>query len=318
MKNQIIKKEQLFIAIIILNFNGKKYNSECLRSVLNQDYNNFRILLVDNKSTDGSVEEVKKEFSEQLDKEKIEIIENDKNFGYAEGNNIGIRYAVNKINADYVVILNNDTVLEYNAVSMMVEIASQGDHIVNPVILNIDGSIDSIGGGIKPSGLFITNKDKDTKITIAGGACYMYSSQLLEKIKIGDNYFDPDFFAYFEEIDMGLRAARLGHFPAIAKDAVIHHYGGASSNSKFKIYWGQRNILLTIFKNYPSKIIIKYFLPILSVQVAQIMKYVLKGYFIIIKSKLDAIFSIFVIGKKRKKVLGLKRVPAVEFEKVFL
>ncbi len=93
---------QPMVSIVILNFNGKKFLNQCLDSVLQSDYRNFEVILVDNASTDGSIELVQKNFHQHSN---LRIVTNGTNLGFAEGNNIGARAATGK----YVVFLNNDT-----------------------------------------------------------------------------------------------------------------------------------------------------------------------------------------------------------------
>ena len=90
------------VAIVVLNWNGKRDTVECLASLNEIDYSNYEILLVDNGSTDGSQKYFRAQYPE------IELIENEMNLGFAEGNNVGIRHAMNG-RADYVLLLNNDT-----------------------------------------------------------------------------------------------------------------------------------------------------------------------------------------------------------------
>jgi GT2 family glycosyltransferase len=92
------------ISIVVLNWNGKEITEECLNSIKKQTFKDYEIILVDNNSTDGSSEYLKKRFP------KINLIQNKENYGYAKGNNIGIK----KAKGDYVLILNNDIILDKN------------------------------------------------------------------------------------------------------------------------------------------------------------------------------------------------------------
>jgi len=93
------------VSIIIGNWNGKEYLKDCLKSVFDQQYLNFKVILVDNGSVDNSLEFVKKNYS------AVEIISLDKNYGFAKANNIGIKHALKKYNPSYVLLQNNDTIL---------------------------------------------------------------------------------------------------------------------------------------------------------------------------------------------------------------
>ncbi|MGP8012425.1 MAG: glycosyltransferase family 2 protein, partial [Halobacteriota archaeon] len=110
------------VAIVVLNWNGKRDTVECLASLNEIDYSNYEILLVDNGSTDGSQKYFRAQYPE------IELIENEMNLGFAEGNNVGIRHAMNG-RADYVLLLNNDTFVHPKFLSELVRVAEGGSRI---------------------------------------------------------------------------------------------------------------------------------------------------------------------------------------------
>ena len=99
-----------------MNWNGKEDTIDCLKSLKNITYPNYEVIVVDNAYTDGSVEE----FQELVD---IKLIVNKENLGYSKGNNVGIQYAINN-KADYVLVLNNDTVVDPHFLSKLVKIAN--------------------------------------------------------------------------------------------------------------------------------------------------------------------------------------------------
>jgi GT2 family glycosyltransferase len=118
------------IFIIILNYNGKETIKKCLDSVFYSDYSNFEVVVVDNDSKDGSFELAKSLYS------KFHFIKNTKNSGFSAGNNVGIRFALEKM-ADYVFLLNNDAVLEKNTLSKLVEASEKETAgIFSPLIYN--------------------------------------------------------------------------------------------------------------------------------------------------------------------------------------
>ena len=103
--------ENPLVSIIILNYNAGKLLMNCVQSIIKSNYSNFEIILVDNNSTDNSHIECKNE------NEKIKLIENDENFGYCEGNNIGIRQASGK----FIVILNPDTIVDVDWLKFLIQ-----------------------------------------------------------------------------------------------------------------------------------------------------------------------------------------------------
>ena len=118
------------IFIVVLNFNGKNTLIDCLSSIFQSDYLNFEVIVVDNDSKDGSLEQARSLFS------RIHFIKNPSNTGFSQGNNIGIRYALEKF-VDYIFILNNDTTIEKTTLSSLVCAIKDNPSvgIASPVIL---------------------------------------------------------------------------------------------------------------------------------------------------------------------------------------
>ncbi|MCE5214153.1 MAG: glycosyltransferase, partial [Methanobacterium sp.] len=96
------------VTIVIVNWNGWEDTIECLKSLYHVNYTNFNIIIVDNHSQDDSVKKIK----DYIENKKLILIVNDENYGFAEGNNIGIRYAQKNFNPDYILLLNNDTIVD--------------------------------------------------------------------------------------------------------------------------------------------------------------------------------------------------------------
>src|SRR5262245_19618889 len=127
------------VYIVILNYNGKRWLEPCLRSLLSTNYGNFKVVLVDNASIDGSVGLVKNLYPQ------VEIIINPSNYGFSEGNNIGIRKALSE-DASYLVLLNPDTRVEPNWLASIVDVGESEPTvgILGPVQLNYqDNSFNS-------------------------------------------------------------------------------------------------------------------------------------------------------------------------------
>ena len=117
------------VHIIILNWNGLKDTIECLESVYKLDYSNFKVVVVDNGSSDNSADVIYKNYP------KIKLIINDKNYGFTGGNNIGMKYAIDE-NTDYLWLLNNDTLIEKDCLYKIVKVAESSNTIgmVSPMI----------------------------------------------------------------------------------------------------------------------------------------------------------------------------------------
>ena len=122
------------VYIIILTYNGLKWIDGCLTTVLKTNYGSFKVLIVDNASSDGSVEHIRNNFP------NIEIIVNAKNYGFAEGNNVEIRHAL-KSGAHYIVLLNQDTKVDREWVPEMVKIIQRNQDIgiLSPMQYDYEG-----------------------------------------------------------------------------------------------------------------------------------------------------------------------------------
>jgi len=248
------------IAVIIINWNGKHLLEECLSSVENQNYDNFKIIFIDNGSKDKSVKFVGEKFPD------VKIISLDKNTGFAKANNIGMHKAFEDSEVEYVAILNNDAMVEKNWLSEMMKIITQDEKIgsVAPKIKKYykRNIIDSIGNAIHLDGGGVSNHineiddgqfDNITEIFGPSGCAALYSKKMLKDIEIKGDFFDNDFFAYFEDIDLNWRARLRGWKSFFAPNAVVYHKHSETTGlySPFKAFYTHRNRYFVIIKNYP-------------------------------------------------------------------
>lgn len=261
------------VAVIVINWNGKYLLEECLTSVENQDYNNYKIIFVDNGSKDKSVEFVKEKFP------KIEVISLDKNTGFAKANNIGMHRVFKDSEVEYVAILNNDAMVEKNWLSEMMKVVVQDDKIgsVAPKIKKYykRNIIDSIGNAIHLDGGGVSNHineidngqfDDIKEIFGPSGCAALYSKKMLMDVEINGDFFDDDFFAYFEDIDLNWRARLKGWKSFFASNAVVYHKHSETTGlySPFKAFHTHRNRYFVVIKNYPLSFWPKAILALLS------------------------------------------------------
>ncbi len=216
------------VAIIILNWNGKEDTVECLESLRGVTYPNRRVLLVDNASTDGSVELFRQRYPD------VELIVNGQNLGFAGGNNVGIRRAQEE-GADYLLLLNNDTVVYPDFLGGLVDAAESDPRIgiVGPKICfysdpekvwSAGGTINMATGRIGNDGEGLAQKGlKGTKeVDYVSGCALLIKSCVAGRI----GPMDEDYFLYFEEADWNLMARRLGYACVVNNDVRILHKSG--------------------------------------------------------------------------------------------
>jgi len=223
------------IAVILVNW--KKYNltSNCINSLNKSNYKNFKIILVDNEYSEKSIIELKNKYKELL------VFKEKNNLGFAGGNNIGIRYALEN-DYDYIMLLNNDTEVKENFILPLVERMEKNLFLaaVQPLILNFSNKsiIWNAGGKLnKFLGLTSTrlNNNKlnssivfDDYTDWISGCCILIKSEILTKVGL----LDEKFFNYYEDVDWSLRMKNLGYDLGFVKESIIYHHGSSSSKNK--------------------------------------------------------------------------------------
>jgi hypothetical protein len=241
------------ISIIVLNWNGRKWLKDCLSSILKQSITDgFEVLLVDNGSTDDSVEYVKREFPQ------VKLVRLDKNYGFAEGNNRGAKFA----QGDYLVFVNMDTRAEDGWLKNLVKAADEHPeyHILCSIQLpsqekNRIRTLNAFGDAM-PSPYESNSAITDS--LFASGACLLIRREWLEKLGY---LFDPYYFCSAEDIELSLRTILLGGRIGYVRDSRIYHYiGGAKFSSTRMSYLAERNLLLTYYKLFAPKNFARIFL----------------------------------------------------------
>jgi GT2 family glycosyltransferase len=244
------------ITVIILNWNGRKFLSECLDSVRKQTYPDLRITVVDNASTDGSVEFLRSAYPD------AHLVINDRNLGFAGGNNSGIR----DCKTPYLVILNNDTDLDPGCIAELKRVMDRDAHIgacASRIMLKFEENrLDAAGIVVCPDGLALgrgrmeppENYPREEEVFFASDCCTLYRKSMLDEI----GPYDEDFFAYADETDLGWRARARGWKCVYAPSAVVnhHHSGTGGSHSPFKAYLVERNRICVVVKNFPLPLIV--------------------------------------------------------------
>jgi len=287
------------VAIIILNWNGWLDTIECLESVYHMTYPVYDIIVVDNGSENDSIEKIKEyadgkikvesplvtyteenkpikyiEYTRQeIEKEGIPVenlskipprkrlilIKNEKNYGFAEGNNIAIRYVLNAHSQKYILILNNDTVVDKFLLDNLVLQAESDKKIgfagPKTYYYNYSGRIDVINfsggrldmwrGNSYPIGFQEIDRgqyDRITNVDYVEGSCFLAKTEVFEKI----GYFDKYFFTYWEETDLCKRASNAGYRLVYIPEARIWHKVASSSKGNVKSYYFARNRIIFV------------------------------------------------------------------------
>lgn len=240
------------VSIVIPNYNGKHFMDKCLRSLEEQTFKEFEIIVVDNASTDGSQAYMKEKYP------YVRLIEMETNTGFSGAVNEGIR----RSNTAYVFLLNNDTECEKDCVKQLYQsikkskkifsVSTQMIQYHNRNLIDSAGDLYTAVGWAfnRGNGKNVSLYEKEEKIFTACAGAAMYRKSVFDEI----GYFDETFFAYREDIDIGYRARIHGFHNVYAPKAKVYHIGSGTSGSKhnnFKVKLGVRNNIYVNYKNMP-------------------------------------------------------------------
>jgi GT2 family glycosyltransferase len=293
------------ISIIILNWNGWQDTIECLESLYQNNYPNYDIIVVDNASNNDSINKIKEYCNGKLKVEspsfeynnsnkpirvldpnvgtnrnesdlsssrKLNLIKNDENLGFAEGNNVGIRYALENLDPDYILLLNNDAVVDKNFLMEMLKVSESDNKIgiTGSKIYYYDepnriwfarGKISwKFCRGLNIGYNEIDNGQYDTiaEMEYASGCVFLIKVEVIDKIGL----IDKRFFLYFEEIDWTLRASELDYKIVFAPKGKVWHKiskSGGGIKGKVGLYYITRNRWL-LMKRWANKTDFAFFI----------------------------------------------------------
>lgn len=246
------------VYIILVNYNGVNDTIACIESIKKNEHNcEYKIIVVDNNSTDNSVEILSKN-------QDIHFIESHANNGFAIGNNIGIDYAL-KDGADYILLLNNDTIITENSISKLLNALKQNEDIGivgcrimyddNKELINYCGGRFNWYKGITVHEHYKQKFNNDMPecmdTEFITGCCMLITKEVFEKV----GYLPEEYFMYFEDADFCMKVRNANYKLKICTNVVIYHKVSSSSGgeySEFAIKWITRNrlIFLDKYKNY--------------------------------------------------------------------
>jgi GT2 family glycosyltransferase len=317
------------VTVIVVNWNGKPFLGDCLNSLRNQTFPDFEVIVVDNGSTDGSVEFMESEFPGLA-----RILRNAKNRGFSGGNNRGIKAAVGR----YIALLNNDAQADRNWLQELMK-AAQADARTGMLASKIylqgrPRIIDNVGHLIFRDGL---NRgrgrleedhgqfNEKEEVLFPSGCAALYRREMLEEIGL----FDEDFFAYGDDTDIGLKGRLAGWKCFYIPQAVVYHRYSQSSGSysPLKAFYVERNRVWIAVKYFPLSLLLKS--PFYT-----LWRFLLQGYGaltgqgaagkfsqeysrwqllrILVKAYISAIRGLPRMWKKRREMKKLTRVDKVE------
>ncbi len=290
------------IALVILNWNRGPDTVRCLESIIKSTYKNYTIIVIDNGSEDNSVEQILRwvasrnkslskdseqeplainlikgievdcccQNNHELEKTKLTLIKNEKNYGFARGNNIGVAYAFHNSGIEYIMFLNNDTIIDTSCIERLVLCAEKNSTVAafQPLILSMSnreiidaagiapGSLHAgasqIGYGKKNTGQYDSTREI---FGVCAGAA-LFRRKILQQIGL----FDELFFAYYEDVDLAFRMRLSGQRTFLVPAAIVYHAHSSTlgNNSPLKMYLLERNRYFYVIKNLPPALVFKF------------------------------------------------------------
>jgi len=301
------------ISIIILNYNGKILLQSCLDSVLQQTYSDFEIIVLDNGSSDDSYEFLKANYGNIPN---IKIIHVDKNLGFAGGNN----YALNFAKGEYVVLLNNDTIVDTNWLKELFDAITTLPKagIIQSLVItegipeeyySLNGTLNLFGNNIMK--VFSINPNGIGEILQANGCSLIFPKEIISKVQ---GLFIDEYFAYAEDSFFSLKVKFAGYCIYHNSNSIVKHKG-CSTSRREKIsyikFLQERNRLLNFLILFSPLFLIKYF-PLLF------LNFLLKFFYSIFSTQLSTtgvlhahfwlIFNLKWILSQRKKYKNIKKI----------
>ena len=297
------------VTIIVVNWNGRRFLEDCLRSLCCQSYPYRKTILVDNGSMDSSVSFARAKLP------GVKIIELGENRGFTGGNLAGLKAA----QGEFVALVNNDTRADLKWLETIMQPMLQDPTVgicASKLIFADDKKINSAGDGITTAAVgFNLGLGKDgalyNKSAPVFGACaaaVLYRRKMLDEI----GFLDDDFFLYDEDTDLNFRAQLAGWKCVYVPDAVVHHVSNATSGrlSDTHVYYHTRNLEFVWLKNMPLGLMVRFAHHKIIQEIGAFCYLCLRHgkwrpYF---RAKRDALRMIPVMWKKRKEIQRRKRV----------
>ncbi len=236
------------VSVVIVNYNGAGLLCECLKSIFRQSYRPIEVIVVDNGSSDESVEIAEREFPEAL------IIRSDRNLGFAEGNNVGVRAA----NGEFVVLLNNDATVGDSWLPELIRTLDRKNVAVvtsKVITEGVPTEFFEMNGSVNFLGYNIMRQFNDlTRIFYAGGTSMMFRKSI-----VGEP-FPSEYFLYHEDVYLSWRMRLQGYEVLMAPNSLVQHRGNATVKrqaSALITLYQERNRLLNLLLFYQAATLVK-------------------------------------------------------------
>lgn len=242
------------VFVIILNYQGRETLVECIRSVFSSDYPNLEIVVVDNASKDGSFEEARMAYP------RAHFIGSTWNRGFAAGNNLGIRFALEK-GADYVFLLNNDAFVDRNTIAELVREAKKTDApaVLSPLVYSGKSPSKDVwfsGGRIDwarmkalhDDGIAHSEKGESYETEYVTGCAMLVHKEIFRSVGL----LDERYFLYYEDADFCVSAQRAGFSNRVVPKASTYHLESSEGGNPRKLYWLVVSGILFFRKNTPG------------------------------------------------------------------
>jgi GT2 family glycosyltransferase len=305
------------ISVVIPNWNGRGFLNRCLSALGRQSVGDLEVVLVDNASSDDSVEFAQGHFPE------VKVVRLERNAGFAGAMNEGIRRA----GGNYVGFLNNDTEPSERWLEELVACLERHPRAAaatsKVLLLDRPGTFDDTGNFLSRSLLPFARGhgeadtgqyDVEEEVFSASGAAALWRAEALDEIGL----FDESFFAYYEDVELGFRARLAGYECWYAPRAVVlHQRGGSSGDDAFSLYHHVRNRWLMVGKDAPAALLVRRLHLIAAGEITWWKRATgSAGFWPILRAYRDVVLAARRIRRQRRQIQAGRRIPVAELESV--
>jgi len=307
------------VLVVVVNFNGGALLSECLNSLTRQSFRDFRTVVVDNASTDGSADDLEKVFPD------VFVLRSETNLGFAAGNNMAIREAGD---APFIALLNPDAIAHQDWLYCLMKAAQEHPEFAlfgsrmyaDARHTMLDGVGDAyhacglpwrVGHGQQAQGRYL----KHHEIFAPCAAAALYRKEVFTVT----GGFDEDFFCYVEDVDLGFRARLSGMRALYVADAVVEHAGSGlvGKHSDFQLYHGHRNLVWAYVRNMPFGLLLLYVPLHIVMTLVTLAAFGARGRGrILLRAKFDALKGLPHSLAKRRRTQALRLVSDAQIRAV--